>query len=98
MEPNTGQGACQALENGVALGAIARRVVPSDILLELEKARLRRIFEIHAQHLDFAPHGSWTLGSAACATRRPLSLSGFPSIGHRTIDAHDARLSLSETR
>ena len=43
MEPNLGQGACQALEDSAALTAIARRVSPDRILPMLEQLRLARV-------------------------------------------------------
>ena len=46
MEPNLGQGACQALEDAVALMAIAGRTPPHFILPLLEKLRLSRIKSI----------------------------------------------------
>ena len=42
MEPNQGQGACQAIEDAAALGAVAARVEPQRILPELERLRLKR--------------------------------------------------------
>ena len=43
MEPNLGQGACQALEDAVALGVAARRVPPDTVLAAVEAMRLKRI-------------------------------------------------------
>ncbi len=43
MEPNLGQGACQAIEDAVALGAIARTHALDAIVPGLERLRLKRI-------------------------------------------------------
>lgn len=43
MEPNLGQGACQALEDAVALGAVAQVVAPGEVLERCEALRLKRI-------------------------------------------------------
>lgn len=43
MEPNLGQGACQAIEDAVALGAAARKRTPGAILPAYERMRLRRV-------------------------------------------------------
>ncbi|NMD08628.1 MAG: NAD(P)-binding protein [Phyllobacteriaceae bacterium] len=49
MEPNMGQGACQALEDAVTLGAAARRAADAMQIAELyERARLRRVRTIVA--------------------------------------------------
>jgi 2-polyprenyl-6-methoxyphenol hydroxylase-like FAD-dependent oxidoreductase len=59
MEPNTGQGACQALEDAAALGAIARHAAVLDILPALEKARLTRVRQIsrEARISRYIAHG-----------------------------------------
>jgi 2-polyprenyl-6-methoxyphenol hydroxylase-like FAD-dependent oxidoreductase len=46
MEPNLGQGACQAIEDALALGRSAMRHPPVSILAAYERARLRRIRSI----------------------------------------------------
>lgn len=43
MEPNLGQGACQALEDAAVLAAVASRVAPDQVLSEFEKQRLKRV-------------------------------------------------------
>ncbi len=44
MEPNLGQGACQAIEDAVAIGALAARQVPTPLLLPaFEKLRIGRV-------------------------------------------------------
>ena len=43
MEPNLGQGGCQAPENAVALGIVAQHRAPEAILPLFEKLRLRRM-------------------------------------------------------
>ena len=46
MEPNLGQGACQALEDAVALGAAARTHAVQDIVSAVERLRLKRVGHI----------------------------------------------------
>ena len=43
VEPNLGQGACQALEDAVALGAVAQVAAPGEVLERFEALRLKRI-------------------------------------------------------
>lgn len=43
MEPNQGQGACQGIEDGWALGVLAGRCEPQEILAGFERLRLKRI-------------------------------------------------------
>jgi 2-polyprenyl-6-methoxyphenol hydroxylase-like FAD-dependent oxidoreductase len=43
MEPNLGQGACQAIEDAVALGAAARSGVPDAVLPLYQRMRLKRV-------------------------------------------------------
>ncbi|HEX8384080.1 MAG TPA: FAD-dependent monooxygenase [Sphingomonas sp.] len=43
MEPNLGQGACQALEDAAALGAIAAHTPPDRMLAAFERLRLERV-------------------------------------------------------
>lgn len=43
MEPNLGQGACQALEDAAALGEAATRVAPEDVPALFERMRLGRV-------------------------------------------------------
>ena len=43
MEPNLGQGACQALEDAVALGRLAGQVAPEQIAARLTRARRPRV-------------------------------------------------------
>ena len=43
MEPNLGQGACQAIEDAVALGAVARARCAGDMLTSFEHLRLKRV-------------------------------------------------------
>ena len=49
MEPNLGQGACQALEDAVALTGAARRASPEQIVPAVEAMRLKRIRRFVAQ-------------------------------------------------
>jgi 2-polyprenyl-6-methoxyphenol hydroxylase-like FAD-dependent oxidoreductase len=48
MEPNLGQGACQALEDAVAIGWVARDADAADILPRYEALRLKRVRSIVA--------------------------------------------------
>ena len=43
MEPNLGQGGCQALEDAVALSAVARRVAPEQVGALFDRLRLARV-------------------------------------------------------
>lgn len=43
MEPNMGQGGCQAIEDAAALGAAASRTRPDGLLKEFERLRLKRV-------------------------------------------------------
>lgn len=43
MEPNLGQGACQALEDAAALSAVVRRAPSDQVLKEFEALRLKRV-------------------------------------------------------
>lgn len=43
MEPNLGQGACQAIEDAIALGAVARALPVDAIVPAMERLRLKRI-------------------------------------------------------
>ena len=49
MEPNLGQGACQALEDAVALMVAARRASPEHIVPAIAAMRLRRVRSFVAQ-------------------------------------------------
>lgn len=59
MEPNLGQGACQALEDAVALGAVAGRVEPdevADAFTRLRRARVTMMMR-RAREGGWAAHG-----------------------------------------
>lgn len=60
MEPNLGQGACQAIEDAVALGVVARTRRPEDLGAAFEAMRLDRIRRIVARAAEGgrAVHGS----------------------------------------
>jgi len=49
MEPNLGQGACQALEDAVALSVAAGRVSPGQVVPAVETMRLKRVRNMVAQ-------------------------------------------------
>jgi 2-polyprenyl-6-methoxyphenol hydroxylase-like FAD-dependent oxidoreductase len=49
MEPNLGQGACQALEDAAALAAIALDSEPDVIARKFEEQRLKRVRRIVGQ-------------------------------------------------
>jgi 2-polyprenyl-6-methoxyphenol hydroxylase-like FAD-dependent oxidoreductase len=55
MELNLGQGACQALEDAVALGRLAERVPPQEIAARLTRARPSRV----AFMMRRAAEGGW---------------------------------------
>jgi len=61
MEPNLGQGACQAIEDAVVLGMIAKHQRPEDILPAMEKSRLKRVGAIvnRAAEGKHGVHGLW---------------------------------------
>lgn len=70
MEPNLGQGACQAIEDAVALGAVARTHQPDDVLPAFERLRLKRLSMIvrRAAEGRHGAHGprlvQWTMRNA----------------------------------
>lgn len=72
MEPNLGQGACQALEDAVALGAVARRVPPDQVLDAFERLRLERTRFIvrRAAEGRLGAHGSRLVQAAIRAMLR----------------------------
>lgn len=47
MEPNQGQGACQGIEDAWALGVLASRLPPEEILPEFDRARRKRVGRAH---------------------------------------------------
>ncbi len=55
MEPNLGQGACQALEDAAALGVVAALTPPDQMLAAFEKLRLRRVRAIVRQSAEGRP-------------------------------------------
>ena len=59
MEPNLGQGACQGIEDAVALGRLAGTLPPYDILAAFEKERLKRIRMVVSRAAEgkFGAHG-----------------------------------------
>lgn len=59
MEPNLGQGACQAIEDAVALEAVARACRPEDMLAQFERLRLKRVSAIvrRAAEGKYGAHG-----------------------------------------
>jgi 2-polyprenyl-6-methoxyphenol hydroxylase-like FAD-dependent oxidoreductase len=61
MEPNLGQGACQALEDAVALGTLAVRLQPGDVASAFDRARRRRVVGMmrRAQEGGWAAHGPY---------------------------------------
>lgn len=82
MEPNLGQGACQALEDAVALGGVARRVEPGDLAHTFDQARRRRVAAMmrRAAEGGQAAHGS---PAAQIAWRSLLRL--LPTALHRRV-------------
>lgn len=83
MEPNLGQGACQALEDAVALGELARHVAPGDLAPAFDRARRRRVAGMmrRAAEGGQAAHGSPV---AQLAWRSLLRLLPMPLHRHVT--------------
>ncbi len=65
MEPNLGQGACQAIEDAVALGVIARTLPVSAIVDGVERLRLKRI----AHYVTQSAEGARASHSRSALTR-----------------------------
>lgn len=86
MEPNQGQGACQAIEDAWALGMLACEVAPDHILSGFDRLRFRRVARAHRDSgmIGRAIHGS----AVACAIAQtglrcvPRSLDSW-QIGRR---------------
>lgn len=76
MEPNQGQGACQGVEDGWALGVLAGRCEPQEILPEFERLRLKRIREKvrDSAMISHVVHASGRLGWSI--GRRVLGVGG----------------------
>jgi 2-polyprenyl-6-methoxyphenol hydroxylase-like FAD-dependent oxidoreductase len=74
MEPNLGQGACQALEDAAALHVLARRCGPADMLAAFETLRLRRVRAIvnKAAEARIGAHGPVPLQTAMRLLLRAL--------------------------
>lgn len=85
MEPNLGQGACQALEDAVALRAIAGRVGAADIADAFTRARRRRVAAMmrRAAEGGVAVHG---LRPVQAAMRTALRLVPGP-LHRRLVDS-----------
>ncbi len=77
MEPNLGQGACQAIEDAAMLGMIAKHLRPEDILPALEKARLKRVRAIvnRAAEGKHGVHGLWVKQAAMRTLMRNVPAS-----------------------
>ena len=71
MEPNLGQGACQALEDAVALGAAAHRHEAKKIVSVVERLRLKRIGYIVRRAAE-GRHGAHGLHAKQWAARSLL--------------------------
>jgi 2-polyprenyl-6-methoxyphenol hydroxylase-like FAD-dependent oxidoreductase len=82
MEPNLGQGACQALEDAVALGALAARVAPAAVAGSFTRARLRRVAGVmrRAREGGLAVHGARPVQAALRAGLRLM-----PGALHRRV-------------
>ena len=78
MEPNLGQGACQALEDAAVLGALAARLPPDEIALAFDRARRRRVTGMmrRAREGGLAVHGPCPVQIAIRAALRltPVAL------------------------
>ncbi|WP_174297074.1 FAD-dependent monooxygenase [Sphingomonas bacterium] len=77
MEPNLGQGACQALEDAVALGAAARTHAPNEIASVVARLRLKRVGYIVRRAAE-GRHGAH--GSLAKQWLARSLLQAMPSI------------------
>lgn len=71
MEPNLGQGACQAIEDAVALGACAAAQPVDAIVPAMERLRLRRI----ARYVNQSAEGSRPSHSRSALTRGAIRLA-----------------------
>jgi 2-polyprenyl-6-methoxyphenol hydroxylase-like FAD-dependent oxidoreductase len=72
MEPNLGQGACQAIEDAAALGAAAARVDPAEVPALFEAMRLARVRRVvgRAAEGGYAAHGPVAVQAAMRAALR----------------------------
>lgn len=77
MEPNLGQGACQALEDAVALAILATSNAPEALLPAFEKLRLKRVRNIvgRAAEARSGAHGSPLMQSVMRTLLRTLPQS-----------------------
>jgi 2-polyprenyl-6-methoxyphenol hydroxylase-like FAD-dependent oxidoreductase len=73
MEPNLGQGACQAIEDAVALEIVARAQSPDRMLTEFEALRLKRVAGIVRRAAE-GKHGAHGALAAQWAMRNTLRL------------------------
>ena len=73
MEPNLGQGACQAIEDAVALEAVARAGQPDTILAAFESLRLKRVSSIVRRAAE-GKHGAHGMLATQWALRTALRL------------------------
>lgn len=71
MEPNLGQGACQAIEDAIALGVAARAQPLGSILPTLERLRIKRI----ARYVNQSAEGSRPAHSRSRLTRTALRVA-----------------------
>ena len=71
MEPNLGQGACQALEDAVALGAAARAHLPEEIASIVGRLRVKRVSYIVRRAAE-GRHGAHGLLAKQWAVRSLL--------------------------
>lgn len=74
MEPNLGQGACQALEDAAALAIVAQRYAPDAMLSAFERVRLKRVRTIVARAAEArgGAHGSPLVQTAMRSMLRAL--------------------------
>ncbi|WP_375429403.1 FAD-dependent monooxygenase [uncultured Sphingomonas sp.] len=74
MEPNLGQGACQAIEDAVALGAAAARADPAGVPALFEAMRLARVRGVvgRAAEGGYAVHGPVAVQEAMRAALRVM--------------------------
>jgi len=96
MEPNLGQGACQALEDAAALQAIAAAVTPSEVAHHFNRLRLKRARMVVRQSAlgRFGAHGPTAAQFVTRAALRsvPASFSEHLMLAMHTMPDYAARV------
>lgn len=86
MEPNLGQGACQAIEDGAMLGRLARDHEPAAILPAFERARLKRIASVVRQSAE------GRIGAHGTALARVALRTAMRALPVRLVDRNIGRI------